>query len=601
MRLVVCAAVLVVGCAPESPASLPEGGGEGGAVAARQPAPLFGGTVAVASDGTTVAVSNPDGDLLWLVNVDRASTRAVLLPPGSQPGRAVDDGAGHFAVTLRKTGQVVRVAMSTGAVSTPISVCNEPRGITRTDTGLLVACATGEVVRLQGSEATVLRVLEREARDVFEARGRLYVSAFREAALVDVATSGQVVPPPVRAFPASTTPVVFVPRVAWRTFARPDGEVVMVHQHERQGEPTLVTPGGVIVPATSGYGQPPRPPPPEMMAPPPMTPPTPPQCEQSVMRTAVTRFLPSGGLESFEVPGVLPVDAALSPDGTTLAIAHASSHQVTRVSLAAPPVADPTCGPTNSPAALLDQRPLLEHPVGVAYLPSGELLVHFRSPQVLVMRGPSGNEVARIALPGPTADSRGHRLFHLSTGSIACASCHPEGHDDGHTWTVNRIAHRTQALSGGLLAHAPFHWRGEHADLSDVMQDTFVSRMGGVMPDADAVASLGRFLDGLPAPQPLSRPAGSSEGRRVFVMAGCAACHAGRTLSSSASVDIGKAGPTQVPSLLGLSRRGPWMSDGCAQTLRQRFDAACGGATHGDTAALSPSQLDALVAYLERL
>jgi hypothetical protein len=43
------------------------------------------------------------------------------------------------------------------------------------------------------------------------------------------------------------------------------------------------------------------------------------------------------------------------------------------------------------------------------------------------------------------------------------------------------------------------------------------------------------------------------------------------------------------------------MSDGCAQTLRQRFDAACGGATHGDTAALSPSQLDALVAYLERL
>jgi hypothetical protein len=35
--------------------------------------------------------------------------------------------------------------------------------------------------------------------------------------------------------------------------------------------------------------------------------------------------------------------------------------------------------------------------------------------------------------------------------------------------------------------------------------------------------------------------------------------------------------------------------------LRDRFDPACGGETHGKTAQLSDAQIDDLVAYLEAL
>jgi len=43
------------------------------------------------------------------------------------------------------------------------------------------------------------------------------------------------------------------------------------------------------------------------------------------------------------------------------------------------------------------------------------------------------------------------------------------------------------------------------------------------------------------------------------------------------------------------------MSDGCAATLFDRFDPACGGELHGNTAGLSEDQIIDLVAYLESL
>ena len=59
--------------------------------------------------------------------------------------------------------------------------------------------------------------------------------------------------------------------------------------------------------------------------------------------------------------------------------------------------------------------------------------------------------------------------------------------------------------------------------------------------------------------------------------------------------------PLQTPSLLGVAWRAPFMHDGCAPTLADRFDPACGGDQHGDVSALSDADLGALVAYLETL
>jgi hypothetical protein len=59
----------------------------------------------------------------------------------------------------------------------------------------------------------------------------------------------------------------------------------------------------------------------------------------------------------------------------------------------------------------------------------------------------------------------------------------------------------------------------------------------------------------------------------------------------------------QVPSLRGLAWRGPFMHDGCANTLAGRFDAAtCGGGDkHGVTSHLMPAQIADLTAYLSSL
>jgi len=56
-----------------------------------------------------------------------------------------------------------------------------------------------------------------------------------------------------------------------------------------------------------------------------------------------------------------------------------------------------------------------------------------------------------------------------------------------------------------------------------------------------------------------------------------------------------------VPSLLGLRWRAPYLHDGCAPTLRDRFGDCGGGDNHGHTSQLAPAQIDDLTAYLETL
>jgi cytochrome c peroxidase len=81
----------------------------------------------------------------------------------------------------------------------------------------------------------------------------------------------------------------------------------------------------------------------------------------------------------------------------------------------------------------------------------------------------------------------------------------------------------------------------------------------------------------------------------------CSKCHEGERFTNNTSADVGTGGEYQVPSLLDIAYRAPFMHDGCAATLRQRFDPNCGGEKHGETAALSEAQLSDLIVYLESL
>ena len=92
-------------------------------------------------------------------------------------------------------------------------------------------------------------------------------------------------------------------------------------------------------------------------------------------------------------------------------------------------------------------------------------------------------------------------------------------------------------------------------------------------------------------------------GERLFASqeVGCRRCHAGDKLTDNRSVDVGTGAVLQVPSLRALAYRAPFMHNGCAATLRDRFQPGCGGARHGDVSGLSDQQVDDLVAYLQTL
>jgi cytochrome c peroxidase len=67
------------------------------------------------------------------------------------------------------------------------------------------------------------------------------------------------------------------------------------------------------------------------------------------------------------------------------------------------------------------------------------------------------------------------------------------------------------------------------------------------------------------------------------------------------TVAVNTGGSFQVPSLLGIAWRAPYMHQGCAATLDERFGFCGGGDGHGTTSHLTPEQLSDLVAYLETL
>jgi cytochrome c peroxidase len=105
------------------------------------------------------------------------------------------------------------------------------------------------------------------------------------------------------------------------------------------------------------------------------------------------------------------------------------------------------------------------------------------------------------------------------------------------------------------------------------------------------------------APMRAKNDAAAMRGLALFNSAdvGCSGCHNGAKLTDNQSVDVGTGGKFQVPSLIGVAYHQPYIHDGCATTLRERFDPACGGATHGKYQNLSESDLADLVAYLESL
>jgi len=563
--------------------------------------PISGGTILATSDSQHVVVADPDRDRIVWVDLSNGKTIEVPLQAGDEPGRLIEDAAGRIHVVLRRGGALL--TLNGPEITSRRAVCAEPRGLAydAAADAVHVACATGELVTFPaaGGEATRRVFVDRDLRDVLVVNTNLFVTRFKTAQLLALDANGAILSrttmPSVRRFDfmgggplpddtgsgsgSNDGKVDAIAAVAWRAVALNDGRIAIAHQRAVQRELSVVH---------GGYGGP--------------------GCDTPIEST-ITLVTPGTGTTPGTAVaytpvagGALPVDLATTASGQ-LAVAFAGGKLVTSVGASAMVVDSGDTGcQTNGVSTGTDD---LGAPTSVAYNGNNDLVVFYPELPGLVV---THNGVKRtIALPGELGYDSGRNLFHEQTQSgLACASCHPEGRDDGLVWKFQELGpRRTQVLAGSIMSRAPYHWTGDQADLPTLMDDVFANRMSGPTPTKSEHKSLGPFLERIPAPAPIALVDGdaAARGKAVFEdpSVGCQGCHVGTILTTKQIVDVGTSGMFKVPSLIGVGARAPFMHDGCAATLMDRFTTCGGGDRHGKTSQLSAAQLSDLVTYLETL
>ena len=215
----------------------------------------------------------------------------------------------------------------------------------------------------------------------------------------------------------------------------------------------------------------------------------------------------------------------------------------------------------------------------------------------------------------------GRTLFHkvgdarVSSDGRACASCHPDGRDDGIVWSSPEGPRQTPMLAGRLTKTAPYGWTGSGDSVKSHVTETFARLHGKGLPDADLDALL-RYVTTMRAPSAANgapkldaaHVARVDRGRHLFKSgdAACASCHAvdgsftdglRHDVASATLADRVRAFDT--PSLRFVGGTAPYFHDGRYATLHELLVATDGKMGH--TSHLTPADLDALEAYLTTL
>lgn len=279
-------------------------------------------------------------------------------------------------------------------------------------------------------------------------------------------------------------------------------------------------------------------------------------------------------------------------------------------------------------------------------------------------------EIAKNPLPEDVA--RGRRLFtyaldaRVSGGNrFACASCHPDGRQDGLVWHVSVGPRQTPILSDRLAGTGPFNWLGSEDKLEDNIKQT-IKRLGGSALKEDEVQDLAKYLKHYmpgfdnPNRRDPDRAASVAAGKRLFESkeVGCSGCHSPESrFTDGARHQVGTTSkiefelwkrfapqrpggpparttpngqirpngdqaelrfPTGIPAvhreppaeapvafntpaLRHLWASAPYYHDGSAKSLRELLTTGNKGDKMGKTSHLSARQITDLVAYLETL
>lgn len=594
-----------------------------------RPPPISGGTLFVTGDGANAIVADPDRDAVYGVSLSQEKvTFTVALQAGDEPGRIAEDGNQRIHVALRGGGALVTLDETSGAILERRNVCPAPRGVAwDASTDLVwVACATGELVALPaaGGPAAQSFKVERDLRDVIIQGGAMSITELRSAQVLRMGAGGTIARRDALP-PQSGT----ASHVAWRAVPGPSGTLVTSYQNESLTSIQTQMPGGYgggcpgFLPALTGIisESATNPITPEggsagdaddagAALPPPGSPeagfdPLPDAgCPGPVVTSVLGVMNDAGVLVAQTImPGVLPVDVAISRDGAWIAAVFPGSAYAQELPTAATFDAKqpslPMIGSTNFsvPSASIQ-------PIAVAFDGVGDVLVQTREPAMLWISSTSGN-FSQVPLSPTSRADTGIDVFHTQAGAdIACASCHPEGGDDGHIWLLNGDQRRTPSLRGTIAGTAPYHWPGDEPNLDALLADVYQVRMDGAPLDSGQATAIESWVDAIPAPPAPSwiDEASAQRGKALFTngVTQCSSCHSGPKFTNNLTMDVGTGGSFQVPPLVGVGWNTPLLHDGCATTIADRFG-SCATSKHGVIGGLSAQNLTDLEMYLQSL
>jgi len=280
----------------------------------------------------------------------------------------------------------------------------------------------------------------------------------------------------------------------------------------------------------------------------------------------------------------------------------------------------------------LNQTGLGEGLTGLARSGDGELVTYAAFDRTLQRVRPwTGTAGKPVSLGPSTVDPElalGRRLFHrtderkTSGAGLACATCHPDGREDGLVWSLKGARLQTPILAEKLAHTAPYNWYGTAPTLEESLAQT-IQRLGGSGLKAPELKALARYLtEGLRAPvKPEVVDAKLvALGSEVFHRSGvgCADCHTtDGSLTDGARHDVGTLDDAQrqrlvgrkdaekdpasfdTPSLLSVGLTAPYFHDGSAPTLEAML--AGNRDRMGHTSELTEVERKALVAFLKTL
>ncbi len=555
------------------------------------PPPIFGGTLTVTHDDAWAIAADPDRDAIHVVDLAKRTLHAsIALPAGALPFRVAEDALGRVHVTLRGLGAVATIDPASGMLLSTTAVCPDPRGLAQLANGrLAVACERGDVILLALPDLTTIareRTSALHARDVVPDGNGFFLTTFQGARVLrfdgDAHFVNEVTHPPSKV--AST--------YAWRAAAS-SGALYVSHQLASRE---------VTFSQTTGYTG----------------------CQGGPVSGAFSKLVKGGSVlatQSYS-NAVIPVDLALSPDGTTELVALPGSTGMPGV----PPFAfgrtngvpeTPGCptwgegGLPPSPAPIVKPAPS-DHPLlslapgevtAVAFTHAGLALAQSREPAILEWLDPKTRTATDVVLLSSVSRAdTGHAIFHrapVNDLGVACASCHAEGGEDGLVWKDKGVPRRTQTLLGTVALSPPYHWSGDEASFDSLSADVYTKRMHGIPLDSAQTAAFRDWVFGMGAPPADAYADGAAvtRGASVYEARGCASCHGG---PAKQSFDVGNGGAFQAPLLTGVGLRPPYLHDGCAATLDALVaGSSCGDfSKHGTLSVLTPAEAADLRTYL---